>query len=57
MSLAKRLKLKSMHFSIQNNDQLRLQHPPVDTNSYRHCAFRYTKPTVWNKIPDYLSII
>ena len=51
-SLAKHLKLKSMHFNTQNNDQLLLQHPPVGTNSYGRRAFSYTAPTVWNKFPD-----
>ena len=53
-SLAKHLKLKSMHLNTQNNDQLLLQHPPVGTNSYGRCAFSYTAPSVWNKVPDYI---
>ena len=53
-SLAKHLKLKSMHLNTRNNDQLLLQHPPVGTNSYGHRAFSYTAPTVWNKVPDYI---
>ena len=32
-SLAKHLKLKSMHPNTRKNDKLLLQHPPVDTNS------------------------
>ena len=52
-SLAKHLKLKSTHFNTRNNDQLLLQHPPVGTNSYNgRCAFSYTAPRVWNKLPD-----
>ena len=51
-SLAKHLKLKSMHFSIRNNDQLLLQHPLVGTYSCGCRAFCYTASTVWNKIPD-----
>ena len=45
-SLAKQLKLKSMHFYTRNNDQLLLQHPPVGTNSNGRRAFSYTAPTV-----------
>ena len=51
-SLAKLLKLKSMHFNTQNNDQLLLQHLPVGTYSYERRAFSYTAPTVWNEVPD-----
>ena len=40
-SLAKYLKLTSMHFNTRNNDQLLLQHPPVGTNSYGRRAFSY----------------
>ena len=50
-SLAKLLKLKSMHYNTRNNDQLLLQHLPVGTNSYGRHAFSYTVPTVWNRIP------
>ena len=50
-SLAKHLKLKSMHLNTRNNDQQLLQHPSVGTNSYGRRAFSYTAPTVWNKIP------
>ena len=50
-SLAKHLKLKSMHLNTRNNDQLLLEHPPVGTNSYGRRAFSYTAPTVWNKLP------
>ena len=49
--LAQHLKLKSMHLNTRNNDQLLLQHPSVGTNSYGRCAFSYTAPTVWNKLP------
>ena len=54
LSLAKHLKLKSMHFNTRNNDELLLQHPPVGTDSYECCAFSYTVPTVWKKVPDYI---
>ena len=53
-SLAKHLKLKSMHFNTGNNDQLLLQHPPVGTNSYGHRAFSYRALTVWNQVPDFI---
>ena len=49
--LAQHLKLKSMHLNTRNNDQRLLQHPSVGTNSYGRRAFRYTAPTVWNKLP------
>ena len=49
-SLAQHLKLKSIHFNTQNNDQLLLQHSSVGTNNYRRPAFSYTAPTVWNKL-------
>ena len=51
LCLAQHLKLKSMHLNTRNNDQLRLQHPSVGTNSYGRRAFSYTAPTVWNKLP------
>ena len=50
-SLAKHLKLMSMHFSTRNNDQLLLQHPPVGTHSYGRRTFRFSAPTVWNNLP------
>ena len=53
-SLAKHLKLKSMHFNTRSSDQLLLQHPPVGTNSYGRHAFSYTAPTVWSKVADYV---
>ena len=53
-SLAKHLKLKSMHLNTRNNDQLLLQHPSVGTNSYGTCAFSYTVPSVWNKVSYYI---
>ena len=46
LSLAQNLKLKSMHFNTQNNDQLLFQHPSVGTNSYECPAFSYKVPTV-----------
>ena len=54
--LAKLLKLKSMQFSTQNNDQLLLQHPPAGTNSYGRHVSSCTAPTVLNKIPHPICI-
>ena len=50
-SLSKCLNLKDISYNTRTSDLLKLQHPSVGTNNYGRCAFSYTAPTVWNKIP------
>ena len=51
LSLAKYLKLKSMHVNTRHNDQF-LQLLWVSTNTYGCGAFSFTVPSVWNILPD-----